>query len=195
MRAKEQRVLFWLKSLGDEVDYIGTSPLQEKFKVILLMVYIDIFSKVWGCLLTKNTSLKKSQAERFAQWSDKFVFDESNRTYLAHKEEFQGLTGHLLYRVRNSLVHFGALPNNGQAIFISKWTRKEFFEKYSSRIRGQPIVVLCPRTLFPAVAYAVVSTIESMAELQRLNPGEYRKMMLDLYDRIQEESAMPIWPK
>ena len=118
-----------MKSLGDEVQYIGTSPLQEKFKMLLLMVYIDIFSKVWGCLLTGDYLLKKSQKERFTKWSDKFVFDESNKTYFTNKEEFQGLNGNLLYRVRNSLIHFGALPNNGQAIFISKWTRKEFLER------------------------------------------------------------------
>ena len=194
MRDKEMKVLSWLKSLGAEVEYIGTSPLQEKFQMILLMVYIDIFSKVWGCLLTGDSSLKNSQAERFSRWSDKFVFDQSNRSYLTHKKEFRGLDGNLLYRIRNSLVHFGALPNNASAIFISKWTRKEFLDKYSSRIGGQDIVVLCPRILFPAVARGVASTIESMAELQRLNPGEYRKMVLDLYGKIEDESAMPIWP-
>ena len=45
MKEKEQAVLGWMKHLGDEFEYIATSPLQEKYKLSLIMIYIDIFSQ------------------------------------------------------------------------------------------------------------------------------------------------------
>ena len=42
----EIEFLSWVKEIAIEFNYIGNCPLQGKFKLILLMTYIDIFSQV-----------------------------------------------------------------------------------------------------------------------------------------------------
>ena len=110
MENEEYKTLSWMKHLGDEFEYIGKSPLQAKFKIMLLMVYIDIFSQIWGLFIEYGLSTK-IQKERFSRWSDKFIFSETNDYYASRQDEFHLLNGELLYKIRNSILHFGGLPN------------------------------------------------------------------------------------
>ena len=100
MKEKEQAVLGWMKHLGDEFEYIATSPLQEKYKLSLIMIYIDIFLNVWS----KFTEHK--QQHRFIKWSENFIFSEQNKFYMKYREEFEFLDGRSLYDLRCSLLHF-----------------------------------------------------------------------------------------
>lgn len=45
---KINKASYWLMELGTEVEDILTSTIGEKYKIMLLMTYIDIFSKIWG---------------------------------------------------------------------------------------------------------------------------------------------------
>ena len=180
-----------MKHLGDEFEYIGKSPLQAKFKIMLLMVYIDIFSQIWGLFIEYGLSTK-IQKERFSRWSDKFIFSETNDYYTSRQDEFHLLNGELLYKIRNSILHFGGLPNYDIPIFISTDTKLEFCQKYSSQIGEREILVLCPKVLFVAVAKAIALTIREMSKKMESNPDEYKKIMSKLYKKIQRESAIPI---
>ena len=191
MENKEYKTLRWMKHLGDEFEYIGTSPLQAKFKIMLLMVYIDIFSQIWG-LFIENELSTKSQNERFSKWSDKFIFNSENNSYASRQDEFHLLNGELLYKIRNSILHFGGLPNSDFPIFISTDTKHEFCQKYSRQIGEQEILVLCPKVLFVAVAFACALTVEKISEETESNPDKYQEIVLKLDERLQKESAFPI---
>ena len=54
MRENVQKALHWMKQLGNELEYIATSPLQAKFKLMLIMVYVDIFSQIWSDFIIKS---------------------------------------------------------------------------------------------------------------------------------------------
>ena len=191
MENKEDKTLRWMKHLGEEFEYIGFSPLEAKFKIMLLMVYMDIFSQIWG-LFIENELNNKSQKERFTRWSDEFVFNEANDYYVSRQDEFRFLSGELLYEIRNSLLHFGGLPNCGIPIFISTNTKYELCKKYSSQIGEQEILVLSPRVLFVVVANAIALTLNKMSDEKEANPDKYEQAMSKLGEKLQKESALPI---
>ncbi len=186
---EEQFVLRWMMHLGNEVEYIGTSPLQAKFKIMLLMVYVDIFSQVWDLVIENNAN----QRERFNKWSDEFIFSETNKFFVSHRDEFYGLNGELLYKVRNSLLHFGGLPSMEVPIFITNADgRLQFCRKYSRQIEEQEPLVLCSRDIFITVSYAIANMLEKISEIEESNSKKYKEIMLELYDRVRNEMALPI---
>ncbi|MYA35347.1 MAG: hypothetical protein F4Y34_01610, partial [Gammaproteobacteria bacterium] len=87
-----QDVLEWLFELGIEFEQIACSEIWSKFKIILLMVYIDIFSQLWWDYFEMNT-INTTQKNKFSSWLEKFLFDESNSTFVTQKFEFIGLNG------------------------------------------------------------------------------------------------------
>ena len=103
MKENEHAVLQWIEHLRDEFHYIVSTPLQDKFKLSLIMIYIDIFSTIW--VKIHGHGMKN----RFKKWSNKFLFCEQNTFYLKNREEFEYLDGQSLYEIRCSLLHFGAL--------------------------------------------------------------------------------------
>ena len=190
MKEKEQAVLRWMKHLGDEFEYIATSPLQEKYKLSLIMIYIDIFSNVWS----KFTEHR--QQHRFIRWSENFIFSEQNKFYMKYREEFEFLDSRSLYDLRCSLLHFGALRIKSQSsmpIFISSLTRREFTRNYSHQIKEQPMsfLVLCPKVISLAVIGAICLTLDSLAELEKSNRDVYAKGILKLFKEVQAV-ALPL---
>ena len=192
MNDQGAKALYWMKCLGDEFEHIATSPLQAKFKMMLLMVYVDIFSQVW-CHFYSGTSKKRTQKQAFSSWCDTFLFNTSNEHYQRNKDEFYILDGHLLYKIRNSLLHFGGLPNLGRIpIFISTDSREVFYEKYDQQLQGREALVLCSNMLFVAVAIAIKNTIEDLFFDSDDNPGKADAILMYLDERIQTDSALPI---
>ena len=179
-------------SLAEEFDYIAGSPLQAKFKLMLQMVYVDIFSNIWSKYVLENSG-HRSQRERFATWCDAFVFCESNPNYGKHPAEYSGLDGNLFYKIRNSLLHFGGLPNfGGKAIFISEDSRKRFFEKYSQQVSEEGTIVLSSGSLFGLVARGIALTLQDLVSASDQDSEKQDKFLSEIFDRIQKESAMPI---
>ena len=187
-----QKVSFWLDNLANEFEDIALSPVQSKAKLILLMVYIDIFSQIWWKVKFRTDS---NTCNRYTKWLENFVLCDSNRVYVAQKDEFRNLCPDLVYKVRNSLLHLGGLPNLGdRAIFISSKTRRELLDKYFQGTSDSQLVVLCPRILFPAVAIAIAHTIESLSNGETSNSDD-ETILLDIYSKIEHNLALPIYPK
>ena len=191
MQANTQRALFWMKQLGDEFEYVATSRLQEKFKIMLLMVYVDIFSQIWWEFI-KEKPVRGTQKERFSSWCDGFVFSKANDHFEKHNGEFNLLDGNTFYTIRNSLLHFGGLPDlEGKPVFISSYTREEFLKRYSSKIGSTEVLVLCPKVLFVAVAIAISATIKKI--IDEVNDGDKQsEILLKISNRVEKESALPI---
>jgi hypothetical protein len=57
--------------LASELESIYNSSVGEKYKIMLLMTYIDILSKIWHF---HNNNISKKQGEYFKVW-----MNESNR--------------------------------------------------------------------------------------------------------------------
>ena len=181
----------WMMELGVEFEYIATSPLKAKFKIMLLMVYVDIFSQIWWEFINESP-VRGTQKQRFSSWSDSFVFCKSNSHFEKHKEEFHLLDGNVFYKIRNSLLHFGGLPDlEGIPVFIYPYTRGEFLGRFSHKLGNSEVLVLCPKVLFVAVAIAIANTIEKMIGGATDDEGK-DKIMKKIYERIQNESALPI---
>ena len=192
MKENARKVLYWMKHLGDEFEYLATSPLQDKLKVMLLMVYVDIFSQIWWQFICHGDR-RGTQKGRFSSWSDEFVFSNRNRYYFKNKYEFHLLNGKTLYKIRNSLLHFGGLPSIANTpIFISSYTRREFCERYSQKIGDKEVLVLCPRILFVAVATAISLTIETLLEETNRTSNTEEDILQNIYERIQHDWGLPI---
>ncbi len=179
----------WLMSLGTEVGDIGESTIGAKYKVMLLMTYIDIFAQIWA-IHEKNTD--KLQRTQFENWSDEFIFHDSNDEFVNERSEIEPLDSKSLYQIRNSLVHFAALPNNSKSklsTFISSDSKSEFCNRYPNEVKraeGQ-ILLLTPKILFPLVVKAVILTLPKILE---------NKDTLRAIDKkIEKESAILIRPR
>ena len=158
MRENVQKALHWMKQLGNELEYIATSPLQAKFKLMLIMVYVDIFSQIWSDFIIKSG--RRTQRKTFSSWSDEFIFTRRNDYYASHKDEFHLLDGYSFYKIRNSLLHFGGLPNfRNLPVFIYARTREDFYRRYSQELGGREALVLCPIVLSVAIAIAIANGI------------------------------------
>lgn len=191
MNENAQEALYWMKHLGDEFEYIGTSPLQGKFKIILLMVYVDIFSQIW-CDFIKKNPIHGKQKKRFSSWLNEFVFCEKNSYFRDQIGEFHLLNGDVFYQIRNSLLHFGGLPSlSGILVFISTDTREEFCKKYSHKIREREVLILCPKVLFVAVAIGIANTIERIVS-RYSDRKEQDNILSNIYERVRNEIALPI---
>ena len=186
---KVNRVSQWAMHLGSEVEYIATSPMHAKYKIMLLMVYVDIFSQVWDTSLGQP---HKTQKDRFTTWLDKFVFNGANATYRDNQDELDPLDSVSVYKIRNSLLHFGGLPRLNLPVFIADYNKSTFREKHKSEIAARDVLVLCPGVLFPAIAYAVAATFTKFADQQATNPTGYEDLMIQLYDKLQDNCALPI---
>ena len=183
-----QKALHRMKQLGDELEYIATSPLQAKFKLMLIMVYVDIFSQIWSDSIIKSG--RRRQRKVFSSWSDKFIFTRRNDYYASHEDEFHLLDGDKFYKIRNALLHFGGLPNFGKLpVFISACTREDFSRKYSQELGGREALVLCPTVLSVAIAIAIADTLELVDES---DDDEQDRIMAGISQRVQNESALPI---
>ena len=192
MNGNKQRALMLLKNFAEEFEYIATSPLKAKFQLILIMVYVDIFSRIWSTYVLDN-SKQENQKERFSTWCDSFIFCSQNRFYDRNKSEFSGLNGNIFYEIRNALLHFGGLPNvDNVSIFVSTESRSQFFDKYPQLIGKRDIVILSPGKLFVAVAMAIANAMEDVLSSLNANPNKENDLIQDIYERIQKESAMPI---
>ena len=183
-----EHVLRWMKHLGDEVEYIGASPFQEKYKLSLIMIYIDIFSQVWSIFTERN------RKNSFINWSDNFIFSEQNKFYMKYREEFELLDGRSLYDLRCSLLHFGALrikSRSSMPIYIISLTRREFIRNYSHQMKKQlkSFLVLWPKVISLAVIGAICLTIDSLAELEKSNRDIYANGMQKLFKEVQ---AVPL---
>ena len=183
-----EHVLRWMKHLGDEVEYIGASPLQEKYKLSLIMIYIDIFSQVWSIFTERN------RKNSFINWSDNFIFSEQNKFYMKYREEFELLDGRSLYDLRCSLLHFGALrikSRSSMPIYIIALTRREFIRNYSHQMKKQlkSFLVLWPKVISLAVIGAICLTIDSLAALEKSNRDIYENGMQKLFKEVQ---AVPL---
>ena len=180
-----------MKQLGDEFEYIATSPLQEKFKIMLLMVYVDIFSQIWWEFI-KAKPVIGTQKERFSSWCDFFVFSKANDHFEKYIGEFDLLDGNTFYTIRNSLLHFGGLPDlGGIPVFISSYTREEYLRRYSSKIGSREFLILCPKVLFVAVAIAISDTIKKI--IDEVNDDDKQsEILLKISNRVGKEAALPI---
>lgn len=186
---KINKASYWLMELGTEVEDILTSTIGEKYKIMLLMTYIDIFSKIWGVHI-ENTS--KNQKDKFQLWSDKFVFNDLNSKFVNQKNEILPLNSEFLYEIRNSLIHFSALPNiDNIYMFISSDSKSEFCNRYPDKTKGKEdqILLLTPKILFILIIKAIILTIHELGN----NATTYEATLLKIAEKLQKESAMRIY--
>ena len=186
IKPKHADALDWLMSIAKEVEYIVEFKIGAKYKLMLLMTYIDIFSKIWN-IYNKNSY--KKQKEIFEIWSDKFVFNSSNDTFIEEKNEILPLNSQLFYTIRNSLIHFSSLPNNGKmAIYITDDNKSEFYNRCPHVEKGKHILVLSPKIINPLVLTAFISTLEEID--QDKDEKKYEYTMLKISKKLRKESAM-----
>lgn len=202
----EQFVLRWVLELSREIEYIGTSTLLNKFKLMLLMTYVDIFSQIWG-VFANGSSYREGQKSKFVRWSDEFLFSAENKFYVNHRNDFVLLDSNSLYKLRCSLLHFGGLSildtsndrdgteqiSARNPIFISNLSRTEFYENYSHLLSERNALVLCPKILFPAVAYAVGNMFHAIAEIKQTRSDAYVTGIQVLQSKISKEGAFRVF--
>ncbi|CAC9608095.1 hypothetical protein [uncultured Gammaproteobacteria bacterium] len=186
---KINKASLWLMELGSEVESIANSSVGEKYKIMLLMTYIDIFSKIWS-IYSEDTDRK--QKEIFIAWMDKFMFSNSNENYKNGVNNIGNINSELFYKIRNSLVHFSSIPNvDNVRIFITSDNKSEFCNRYPDEIKEEKIIVLSTKILFPIFIQAVIYTIEEMAKQN----DKYESTMLNIVNKLGKESCLLIKEK
>ena len=172
--------------LGDEVESIASSLIGEKYKIMLLMTYIDIFSKTWNIY---NENLHQGQKIIFIAWMDKFMFNDSNELYKNEVSNVGNINSELFYKIRNSIVHFSSLPNiDNIGLFITSDNKSEFLNRYPSETEGKEVIVLSVKILFTIFVQAVINTIK---EMEKQN-DKYEHIMLKIARELEKESAFRI---
>ncbi len=185
---KINKASYWLMEVASEIESIATSTIGEKYKIMLFMTYIDILSKIWS-VHTGDTN--KKQKNKFRTWSDTFIFNDLNEVFLNLKDEILPLNSEILYKIRNSLIHFSALPNiNEIIIFISSDSKSEFCNIYAEKIKEkeEQVLLLTPKILAPLIVNAGILTIN---EFNKDNI-KYEATLLKIFALLEKESAMKI---
>jgi len=183
---KNGLVFKWLMELGDEIESILKSNLGAKYKVMLLMTYIDIFSSTWNEIAD---SRQKTQKGRFIEWLNRFVIDKD----FEHEESDLGLiTAEIIYSIRNSLLHSGALPKSDKAIFLSELTKTELVEKHPDKTALKTSIVLCPQNIYLKVLDGFINTMKYLEELEQEDKVKFSKIMDKLQAKLEFEQAMAI---
>lgn len=186
---KINKASYWLMELGSEIESIGTSTIEEKYKVMLLMTYVDIFSKIWSI---HTEEADKPQKNKFQLWSNKFIFNESNNCSIKNENDIAPLNSVILYKIRNSLIHFSGLPNIDKiAIFISSDSKSEFYNRYPDKLKEkekQEVLLLTPKILFPLIVEAIILTLN---EINGDNT-KYEATLLKIANLLEKESAMKL---
>ena len=143
---KINKAIRWLMEITDELESIFNSSLGAKYKIILLMTYIDIVSTVWNLY---NDNAYSKQKDVFIAWINKFMFSDSNQTYEFITDTIGDIDSELFYKIRNSLVHFSSVPHcNNIGIFITSDSKSEFCNRYPNETKGKKIIVITsPRKL------------------------------------------------
>ncbi len=176
--------------VASEIESIATSTIGEKYKIMLFMTYIDILSKIWS-IHTGDINKKQKQKHKFQTWSDTFIFNDLNEVFLNLKDEILPLNSEILYKIRNSLIHFSALPNiNEIIIFISSDSKSEFCNIYAEKIKEkeEQVLLLTPKILAPLIVNAGILTIN---EFNKDNI-KYEATLLKIFALLEKESAMKI---
>ena len=185
--ARVNKATHWMMTLGSELEYLVMCKLGAKYKIMLLMVYIDIFSQVWDKSIG---GVGKTQKERFLNWSNSFLFNADNDVYKKHQTELSPLNGCSLYSVRNSMLHFGGLPSLDISIFITDYTKSQFCNKYVDQVKDKDVLVLTPKILYLTVIQAFILSCEKISQKDEEQTKDF---MLMLERKVSQDSALPIF--
>jgi hypothetical protein len=176
----------WLMELRSEVESIANSLIGEKYKIMLLMTYIDIFSKIWNIY---NKRAYTNQKDIFIVWMDKFMFSNSNESYKNGVNNIGNINSEFFYKLRNSLVHFSSIPNvDNIGIFITSDNKFEFCKRYPDETKGEEIIVLSAKILFPIFIEAVIHTLKEMQK----QDDKFESAMLYVANKLENESGFMI---
>ena len=175
---RDQYVFAWLEELANEQEQIIESNLGAKYKLMLLMTYIDIFSQVWDMFSVVNET---KQRDRFKNWIDAFLIDSLD----------ESLTSDEIYNIRNSLLHFAALPNVEKPIIISEKPKSEVSANYPDVKIGNASF-LVPSELHQKFVVAVIDSLDALINLEVSDPNIFSNGMNKLYKKLSSESAFAI---
>ena len=111
-QSKEKEIVEFLTEIVGEVNGTfrkhdnGNDLISVRIQMVVCFSIIDVFASYWNCYLADQTDTQSSRANI---WLEKFCFVENNKEYT--KERFGKLDIELFIKLRNSIVHFFALPN------------------------------------------------------------------------------------
>jgi len=166
-----------------------------KSELSLVFIGADALSR-FGEIVTTGKEEKTSQ-KRFRDWIDSFVISERNEAYNKHRPEI-GCNSFVLWKLRNSLLHFFGLPEKELICFaaVDEVTRKSF-KDYVVRARpGQRLIVVNPYRLIEAVLQGFLMQTESLMEMIKGNNDSekevYVKGILKCYQIIQNEGTVHV---
>lgn len=113
-----------------------------RVQLIICFSLIDVFASYWY----EYVDIQTTQSARFNGWLERFCFNDLNNEY--KKERFGDLDIDLLLKLRNSLVHFFAIPNGTNPGIVltpndfSDETIKEHMRKFKNK--GNNVLYLKP---------------------------------------------------
>ncbi len=181
---KKDIVFSWLIEMSCELEHICKSNIGAKYKVMLLMTYVDIFSQVWDIAQDLNAATQKA---RFKNWASKFATQQA----LDKKVGTNTLSAENVYDIRNALLHYAGLPKSNIGIFISELSSTELCKKYNEIEGLESSITLSPKVLFPAYIEAFGKTIESIAAIENNQP-KFSDLINKLYSKLEKNCALPI---
>lgn len=185
---KKEYVYSWLCEIPLEMESIVISSLGAKYKIMLLMTYIDIFSQAWDVF---SSNIAQNQKERFENWLNQFLLDDD---FLLKSSEMGPLDADEIYKIRNALLHYAALPNLDKAVFISEKSKSEIIKNFPDKKGLESSVVLSPKLLYPKFIKAFGNTLMHLGDLEVRSNDKYTTAIDTLHSKLKKNSAMAIFP-
>lgn len=170
------------KEINDSITVLRKEKRFVKSELCLALTCIDSFSRFYKIFQGySENELNNENEKRFKIWLNDFVFTEENKIYKEHKEEIC-CDSNLVWRLRNSLLHFYGLPKSfGDDIDVGFWGGslierqkiKDEFKKYNKKI-----ILIQPYWLMESIFCGLLVQLEKMKEMIKKEPKTYIERIL-----------------
>ena len=161
---------------------------REKIGIMLSLICIDVISK-WSEIyeLEENKANKK----RFYKWVDDFIYTHENPIYSENEKEFKStITKEVVWKLRNSLVHFYGLPvkinNRRLGIFNKKFENSDPLLKI---LKENHVNILNFTIFFNAIKEGIKLFGEKIAKNSLNKSPKHIKGILKMYEIYQDEGG------
>lgn len=203
-REKEKEIVDFLIQAVEEAKHTfqknekGDDILPARVQLLVCFSMIDIFASYWHCYLKEKTD---KQSERATQWLEQFCFSKENNY---NNLNLKNIDVNLILSLRNSIVHFFALPkpeeNQPGIVLIQNNFPDDQIEVHEKKFKnkGAKVLYLKPAWIKDWLIKGAELMFEEMMKNVELSKTDNKKAWEHIngigriYEKIQVEGAKRI---
>lgn len=136
-----------IQEFTDAITQLGNKKEFIKIRLLIAFSLLEVIANLYGIYNNHNVGNETLLTE----WLKKYCFTEANKKYHEHSD-IKKVTPDHLYKFRNAIVHFFALPeefNNKHFMVVNGREDDPSLDKYRNLSRGiiSEVIVISPDSL------------------------------------------------